>query len=200
MLVTHIDATADGLSIKLFGKALLNWPRLQKYTGAELLPDAMKNNPSLYGYSLWEVSAEADVQEGFMGIRIGRPSAPPGLEDADEDTIGCMGFLGVRPLMNPVARKNLNRSLKTSFMVCNSPPEFWPTIFPGRDGLKRRRSWKRGRVGPWRPRASVMWTHGVLLSGRAPRAPGWCGGQWMPQQQHWQAALAGWKAYASYRG
>ena len=36
---------------------------------------------------------------------------------------------------NSLARKNLNRSLKTSFMVSNSPPEFWPTIFPGRDGL-----------------------------------------------------------------
>ena len=67
-----------------------------------------------------------------------------------------------------MARKNLNRSLKTSFMVCNSPPEFWPTIFPGRDGLKRRRSWKRGCVGPWRPRASVMWTH----AWRAAERPG----------------------------
>lgn len=96
MNVTHIESTVDGLSIKVFGKVLLNWPRLQKYTGADLLPKTMQDNPSLYGYSDWEVSVEADVQEGFVGVRIGRPSAPPDLAEADEDTIGCIGYIGVR--------------------------------------------------------------------------------------------------------
>ena len=63
---------------------------------------------------------------------------------------------------NPVAWKNRIRSLKTSFCVrlhfcsVNRAPAL---------------------IVPCRPRASAMWTHGVLLSGRAPRRPGWCGGQ-----------------------
>ena len=44
ILVTHIEATADGLGILVYGRAMLNWPRLEKYNGADLLPACMKEN------------------------------------------------------------------------------------------------------------------------------------------------------------
>ena len=95
MLIEHVEATADGLSILVFGDAMLNWPRMEKYEGSHMLFSCMKNNPKLHVYTLWRVSAHADVQEGFVGVRIGTPCSPPDLTGADEDTIGCIGFAEV---------------------------------------------------------------------------------------------------------
>ena len=102
MLVSHVEATADGLSIHLFGKALLNWPRLKKYHGTHRLPSCLKHDPSLHVYSNWEFSATADSQEGFVGVRMGSPSAPPDVRSACEDTLGCVGYVQVyaQPLIH----------------------------------------------------------------------------------------------------
>ena len=94
--IKHIECTAEGLGIRLFGSALLNWPRLAKYSGAHKLPLCMRKNPSLYVYSNWAISAAGDAQEGFVGICIGRPHSPPNLDGTDEDTIGVLGYVQVR--------------------------------------------------------------------------------------------------------
>ena len=86
----------DGLSIFVFGRALLNWPRVKKYNGAELLPTAMREDSSYYVYSDWEIFASADTVEGFVGICVGRPSAPSVLSSKCEDTIGVLGYSAVR--------------------------------------------------------------------------------------------------------
>ena len=40
MLITHIECTADGLGIQIFGRAMLNWPRLHRYKGSHKAPAA----------------------------------------------------------------------------------------------------------------------------------------------------------------
>lgn len=101
MLITHIECTADGLGIQIFGRAMLNWPRLRRYTGSHKAPAALKKDPSLYVYTDWEIVARADSQEGFVGVCIGPPAAPPDLSDACEDTIGCIGYMAVCACRNP---------------------------------------------------------------------------------------------------
>jgi hypothetical protein len=95
ILISHLECTADGLGIQVFGYVLLNWPRLHKYKGEYKLPKCMKDNPSMYTYTNWEISAPADVQEGFVGVRIGRPSSPPDLSKDCEDTIGVACYTKV---------------------------------------------------------------------------------------------------------
>ena len=74
MLITHIECTADGLGIQIFGRAMLNWPRLRRYEGSHKAPAALKKDPSLYVYTDWEIVARADSQEGFVGVCIGPPA------------------------------------------------------------------------------------------------------------------------------
>ena len=96
ILITHIEATADGLSIHIFGVALLNWPRLRLYRGEHRAPQCMMKDASQFVYSNWEVSAAADTQEGFVGIYMAPPQSPPRLSGSCEDTIGCIGYVEVR--------------------------------------------------------------------------------------------------------
>lgn len=99
MLVTHIECTADGLGIQVFGDALLNYPRLKKYAGAQLLPVCLKHNDRLHTYTNWRVNASAETVEGFVGIRVGPPSNPPDLSQSCGDTIGCIGYTAVRMML-----------------------------------------------------------------------------------------------------
>ena len=93
IIIGHIECTADGLGIQIFGKALLNWPRLEKYhRGVHKLPSRMKANPCLHVYSNWEVTATAECQEGFVGIVVG---SAPAIAEACEDTIGVIGYAQV---------------------------------------------------------------------------------------------------------
>ena len=69
MLVTHIECSADGLSIFVFGRVLLNWPRLKLYQGAQKLPKIMQRDSRLFVYSDWEVAATADT--GGQGWAVG---------------------------------------------------------------------------------------------------------------------------------
>lgn len=108
MLIKHIECTADGLGIQLFGTALMNWPRLNMYQGADKLPKRMKNDATLHVYTDFEVSASADIQEGFVGIRIGSPASPPDMAGACEDTMGCLGYARISCVgeQGTIARSN----------------------------------------------------------------------------------------------
>lgn len=101
MLATHIECSADGLSIFVFGRVLLNWPRLKLYQGAQKLPKIMQRDSRLFVYSDWEVAATADTVEGFVGVRIGPPSTPPDLVGCCGETIGSIGYAPVSKPPHP---------------------------------------------------------------------------------------------------
>ena len=96
MIIGHIECTAEGLGIRCYGHALLNHPRLIKYKGSHKLFKCMAVDDEQYTYTNWEVSAPADAIEGFVGIRVGSPMAPPDLSTVCEDTIGVVGYTEVR--------------------------------------------------------------------------------------------------------